>query len=161
MSERFLRAGQREDAARITSIYNQGIAEGDATFQTAQQDAAAVVSWFDQGFPICVAGRSDLIMAYAVASPYRQTPWYEGIREFSVYAAREGRRQGHARDALSLLFDSCRARGYWKLVSRILSENAASLSLCDRLGFRRVGYYERHAQLHGIWRDVVIVEKLL
>jgi L-amino acid N-acyltransferase YncA len=161
MSERFVRLGRREDAARIASIYNQGIADGDATFQTARQDAGVVLSWFDQDFPVCVAGRGELIMAYAVASLYRPTKWYEGVREFSVYAAREGRGKGHASDALFMLFDACRARGYWKLVSRIFPENSASLGLCDRLGFRRVGHYQRHAQLHGTWRDVVIVEKLL
>jgi L-amino acid N-acyltransferase YncA len=51
--------------------------------------------------------------------------------------------------------------GFWKLVSRIFTENHASLRLCRSLGFRQVGTYEKHGQLDGVWRDVVIVEKLL
>ena len=59
------------------------------------------------------------------------------------------------------LFDAAREAGFWKLVSRVFVENAASRALLRSIGFREVGTYERHAQLDGIWRDVVIVEKLL
>ncbi len=59
------------------------------------------------------------------------------------------------------LIDECERRGLWKLVSRVFPENEASLALCRSLGFREVGVYQRHAQLDGEWRDVVIVERLL
>ena len=71
------------------------------------------------------------------------------------------RGQGAGRLALEALFAAATDAGYWKLVSRIFVENAASRALMRRVGFREVGIYERHAQLDGVWRDVVIVEKLL
>ncbi len=62
---------------------------------------------------------------------------------------------------LASLIETCERRGFWKLVSRIFPENAASRTLCARLGFREVGLYRRHAKLDGVWRDCVIVERLL
>ena len=63
--------------------------------------------------------------------------------------------------AMEALAAEARARGFWKLVSRIFPENEASLALCRSLGFREVGVYRRHARLDGVWRDVVVVELLL
>jgi phosphinothricin acetyltransferase len=62
---------------------------------------------------------------------------------------------------MEALFVAARAAGFWKLVSRVFVENAASRALLRSVGFREVGVYERHARLDGVWRDVVIVEKLL
>jgi phosphinothricin acetyltransferase len=62
---------------------------------------------------------------------------------------------------MQALIDTATAAGFWKLVSRIFIENEASLRLMASLGFRVVGVYEKHAQLGGVWRDVVIVERLL
>jgi L-amino acid N-acyltransferase YncA len=73
---------------------------------------------------------------------------------------RDWRGRGAGRLALSRLMDESEAAGFWKLVSRIFVENAASRQLMQRLGFREVGIYEKHGQLDGVWRDVVIVEKL-
>lgn len=83
------------------------------------------------------------------------------MREFSVYVARERRREGLGRTAMEALIAESAARGYWKLVSRVLPENDASRALCRSLGFREVGVYRRHAKLDGAWRDCVIVELLL
>ncbi|GGE34035.1 hypothetical protein GCM10007276_09240 [Agaricicola taiwanensis] len=62
---------------------------------------------------------------------------------------------------MTALIPAACADGAWKLLSRIFPENMASRKLCEQLGFREVGIYEKHAQLDGIWRDVVIVEKLI
>ena len=59
------------------------------------------------------------------------------------------------------LIDAARGAGFWKLVSRVFVENTASRALLRSIGFREVGTYERHAKLDGVWRDVVIVEKLI
>ena len=83
------------------------------------------------------------------------------MREFSVHVARDARGRGVAALALHSLLDACRAAGHWKLVGRIFPENAASLALFRRLGFREVGVYRRHARLDGEWRDCVIVERLI
>jgi L-amino acid N-acyltransferase YncA len=85
----------------------------------------------------------------------------DDVAEFSVYvtSTERGRRVG---DALMAAFlPACEAAGFWKVLSRIFPENAASRALCARHGFREVGMYERHARLDGVWRDVVIVERLL
>ena len=92
---------------------------------------------------------------------YRPREAYSGIAEFSVYAARRARGKGAGRAAMLALFDAAREGGFWKLVSRVFVENTASRALLRSVGFREVGTYQRHAQLDGIWRDVVIVEKLL
>ena len=161
MSGRFVRGGVREDAARIAKIYNDGIADRIATFETEPRGPQQILAWFDAGYPVQVSGENEKVMAYAVAFPYRSRPCYDGVREFSVYVAREGRRKGFGRTALQALIEESRARGWWKLLSRIFPENTASLKLCTTLGFREVGIYEKHGQLDGQWRDVVIVEKLL
>ena len=101
------------------------------------------------------------VVAWASAPAYSGRAAYEGVREFSVYVARERRGVGFGRVAMEALVNECRARGYWKLVSRVFPENDASRALCRSLGFREVGVYERHARLDGEWRDCVIVELLL
>jgi len=161
MTGRFVREARAADAARIAEIYNQGIADRIATFETDLRNADQIIAWFTNGYPVFVAGADDQVMAYAAAFPYRARPCYDGVREFSIYVAREGRGQGFGRAALSALIDASAKRGWWKLLSRIFPENTASLALCESLGFRRVGVYEKHGRLDGIWRDVVIVEKLL
>jgi L-amino acid N-acyltransferase YncA len=161
LSQRFIRAAVRSDAARIAEIYNQGIEERIATFETEPRSASQVVQWFDESYPVVVAGEGDRVMAFAAAFPYRSRPCYAGVREFSIYAAREGRGRGFGRDALEGLIDDARARGWWKLLSRVFPENAASRALLRSMGFREVGIYEKHARLDGRWRDVVIVEKFV
>jgi L-amino acid N-acyltransferase YncA len=101
------------------------------------------------------------VVAWASAPPYSGRPAYAGVREFSVYVAREQRGTGLGRTAMEALIAEAAARGFWKLVSRVFPENAASRALCRSLGFREVGVYRRHAKLDGAWRDCVIVELLL
>lgn len=156
-----------DDAGPIATIYNQGIAERIATFETEPRQPEDILPWFDGVHPIVVvlAGADDgsdgRVVAFAATSSYRSRACYAGIAEYSVYVDRDARGMGAGRLALEALFDAATAAGYWKLVSRIFVENATSRALMRRVGFREVGIYERHAQLDGVWRDVVIVEKLL
>jgi phosphinothricin acetyltransferase len=161
LTSRFVREARSEDAARIAAIYNQGIEDRVATFETELRTAGQIGQWFANRYVVIVAGEDDVIAAYAAAFPYRNRPCYEGVREFSVYVARECRGMGHGRAAMIALIEACRKRGWWKLLSRIFPENTASLRLCHSLGFREVGIYRKHARLDGLWRDVVIVEKFL
>jgi phosphinothricin acetyltransferase len=161
MSVRFVREARPGDAARIAEIYNQGIEDRSATFETELRSPADISKWLEAGYPVFVAGENTLIEAYAAAFPYRSRACYDGVREFSIYVSREARGRGFGKAALEALIAEAGKRGWWKLLSRIFPENKASLALCAALGFREVGLYRKHARLDGEWRDVVIVEKLL
>jgi phosphinothricin acetyltransferase len=150
-----------DDSAAIARIYNQGIEERVATFETRLRSSDDVLAWFDGVHPIVVIEEGGGVIAFAATSTYRPRECYAGIGEFSVYSAREARGRGAGRAAMEALFDAARAAGFWKLVSRVFVENDASRSLLQSIGFREVGVYEKHAKLDGVWRDVVIVERLL
>jgi phosphinothricin acetyltransferase len=149
------------DAPSIARIYNQGIEDRVATFETRLRTPDDILSWFDGLHPITVVEDNGTIIAFASTSTYRPRDCYSGVAEFSVYTAREARGRGAGRLAMTLLLDLSARAGFWKLISRIFPENTPSLSLMRSLGFRQVGTYQKHAQLDGVWRDVVIVEKLL
>ena len=78
-----------------------------------------------------------------------------------MYVARASCGQGAGRLAMDALLREAEVAGLWKVVSRVFVENAPSRSLLQSLGFREVGIYEKHGQLDGVWRDVVIVERLI
>ena len=158
------RLATRDDAAAIAEIYNQGIEERIATFETESRspgDIVAAIKERGEQFPTVVAERDGRVVAWASASLYRSRPCYAGIGEYSVYVHREARGIGAGKVVLEALFRESEARGLWKLVSRIFPENVASLALCRATGFREVGVYRRHAKLDGEWKDCVVVEKLL
>jgi phosphinothricin acetyltransferase len=150
------------DADAIAAIYNEGIVDSIATFETRLRTADDIRAWLASRFPVIVVADADgHVVAFASTSEYRPRACYAGVAECSVYVARASRGRGAGRLALEALIASARSAGFWKLVSRVFPENTASRALIGRLGFREVGVYHRHGQLHGIWRDVVIVERLL
>lgn len=156
------REAAADDAAAIARIYNEGIDDRVATFETRHRTPDDVVRWFDGRHPIVVVvDDAGEVIAFAATSTYRPRDCYAGIAEFSVYAPRATRGRGAGRMAMQALFAAAREAGFWKLVSRVFVENTASRGLLRSVGFREVGVYERHGQLDGVWRDVVIVEKLL
>ena len=149
------------DAAAMAAIYNQGIADRVATFETEPRTPEQVAAWFDGQHPQVVVERDGEVIAFGSTSGYRARACYAGIAEFSVYVAREVRGAGAGRAAMQALIEAAEAAGFWKLLSRVFIENAASRGLLKSIGFREVGIYEKHGQLDGVWRDVVIVERLL
>ena len=155
------RTATAADAAAIARIYNEGIEERIATFETRPRTAADVEKWFDGVHPIVVIDDGGEVIAFASTSTYRPRECYAGIAEFSVYTSRLARGRGAGKAAMVALIDAARKAGFWKLVSRVFVENSASRGVLKSVGFREVGTYERHAKLDGVWRDVVIVERLL
>lgn len=156
-----VRAATPDDAAAIASIYNEGIEDRVATFETRPRTAEEVQAWFDGAHPIVVAEDGTGVMAFASTSSYRSRDCYAGIAECSAYVRRAARGHGAGRAVLGALIAAAEEAGFWKLVSRVFVENTASRALIRSLGFREVGTYEKHGKLDGVWRDVIIVERLL
>lgn len=156
-----VRTATPNDAAAIARIYNQGIEDRVATFETRLRSVEDVRAWFDRTHPIVVIENEQGIVAFASTSVYSSRECYSGIAECSVYALREMRGRGAGRLALEALIRAAEKVGFWKLVSRVFVENNVSRALIRSLGFREVGIYEKHAKLDGAWRDVIIVERLI
>lgn len=158
------RPARREDAEAIARIYNEGIEDRIATFETEPRSTAEIERLLEdrQGrYPTVVVERDGRVVAWASAGSYRARPCYDPIAEHSVYVERGQRGSGAGRIALQALCVEAERLGFLKLVSRIFPENVASLALHRKVGFRDVGIYHRHGKLDGQWRDCVIVEKLL
>ena len=144
---------------RVREIYADGIAGGDATFETAPPlwghwDATHLP---DHRF---VAVRGDEVLGWAAVSPVSDRAVYRGVVEESVYVDPAAQGRGVGTELLHALIDSTERAGIWTLQAGIFPENAASIALHERLGFRRVGVHERlgrHAD--GRWRDVVRMER--
>jgi L-amino acid N-acyltransferase YncA len=149
------------DSEAIAKIYNEGIADRVGTFETEPRSREQIGAWFDSRHPIVVVEEAGRVVAFASTFAYRPRSCYAGIAEFSVYVARARRGKGAGRVAMAALLEAAEAAGFWKLLSRIFPENAASRALMAKLGFREVGIYRRHGKLDGVWRDCVIVERLL
>lgn len=149
------------DAADIAAIYNAGIDDRVATFETRHRSADEVAGWFDGIHPIVVVESAQTVVAFAATFEYRSRPCYAGVAELAVYVARNRRRQGAGRVAMQAIVAEAERAGLWKLLSRVFVENEASRVLLRSVGFREVGVYEKHGRLDGVWRDVVIVERLI
>ena len=150
------------DAGAMVEIYNEGIADRIATFETSPRLAEQLSSWFDDRHPIVVVtDEAGQIAGYGATFSYADRCCYAGIAEFSVYVRRANRGQGVGGTAMKALIEAAAAAGFWKLLSRVFIENEASLALLKSVGFREVGVHEKHGKLDGVWRDVVAVERLL
>ncbi|GAC1567243.1 MAG: arsinothricin resistance N-acetyltransferase ArsN1 [Ktedonobacteraceae bacterium] len=149
------------DAGAIAHIYNQGIEDRVATFETRLRTKEDIEGWFDAAYPIIVVEEDDGIIAFGSTSSYSLRECYAGIAECSVYVMRDWRKHGAGRLALNALIGAAEEAGFWKLVSRVFVENTPSRRLIASLGFREVGAYEKHGKLDGAWRDVIIVERLI
>jgi L-amino acid N-acyltransferase YncA len=146
------------DAPAIAAIYNQGIEERGATFETRPREPEHCEALLPHAL---VVERDGRVIAWAAALPYSERECYAGVAEVSVYVDRAERRAGTGTLLLERLCAWAAERGHWKLVTKVFPENAASLALLERCGFRVVGLHLRHARLDGDWRDVLVVERLL
>ena len=155
------RAAKPADAAAIARIYNEGIEDRIATFETRPHTPQDVVRWLDGVHPVVVVDDGGEVIAFANSSTYRARACYSGVAEFSVYVARSARGRGAGHVALDALVEAAAQSGLWKLIGRILPENEAIRKLVKSAGFREVGTYKRHAKIDGVWHDTLIVEKLV
>ena len=159
-----IRTASVDDAAAVAEIYNQGIEERVATFETEHRSVDDQRAWFKAiagRYPGVVAQIDGAIIGWDGAGPYRERECYRGIGEFSMYVRRDWRGRGVGDLLVAALISEAERLGLWKLLSRIFTFNEASRALCRKHGFREVGVYEKHARLDRRWLDVVIVERLI
>ena len=146
------------DWPEVARIYEEGIATGNATFETEvpsweEWDAAHLA---EQRF---VAERDGRVVGWIALSPVSRRPCYAGVAEISIYVADAARGNGVGTDLLAAAVDSAERDGLWTLQTSVFPENEPSLALLRRFGFRTVGTRERIGRLHGVWRNTVLVER--
>lgn len=148
------------DWIEVRAIYLEGIATGDATFET---QVPAWEKWDASHLIQCrlVARRDDEegIVGWAALAPVSSRSAYGGVAEVSVYVAEKSRGARLGRALLEALIASSERSGIWTLQAGILAENFASIALHRACGFREVGKRERIGKLNGVWRDVVLMER--
>jgi L-amino acid N-acyltransferase YncA len=152
---RDLRPGDWPEVARI---FEQGIRTGVATFET---EVPTWEAWNAAHLPAhrLVAEREGRIVGWIALLPVSPRPCYAGVAEVSAYVAEGARGEGVGTSLLGALIESSERGGIWTLETGVFPENGSSLALLQRFGFRIVGTRERIGQLHGIWRDVVFLER--
>jgi len=149
---------QDTDAQAILAIYAEGIATGNATFETS---VPTWDHWNSAHRPDCrlVARSNGAVIGWAALSPVSGRCVYAGVAEVSVYVAAATRGQGVGKMLLAALVKAAEAAGIWTLQAGIFPENKPSIALHKVCGFREIGVRERPGQLHGRWRDVLLMER--
>ena len=155
-------AAAATDAYAIAGIYNIGIAERSATFDTDEVSAESVRSWLaDERQPVLVAELEGSAVGWTRVIRSSERCALSGVGEYTIYLRPAARGRGIGRQLLESLVTAAERAGYWKLQGRLFTSNAASIAVARRCGFREVGIYERHGRLDGEWKDVLVVERLL
>lgn len=146
------------DWEQVRAVYLEGIATGQATFETEAPDWE---KWDSSHLSECrlTARIDESIAGWAALSPVSSRRVYRGVAEVSVYVAGNFRGQGIGRALLQALVDCSEQHGIWTLQAGILAENDSSLALHHSCGFREVGRRKRIGRLHGAWRDVILLER--
>lgn len=150
---------QAADWADVARIYGEGIASGDATFETAVPDWPV---WNEGHLPygrLVARNEAGEIIGWAALSPVSGRCVYGGVAEVSVYVAAAARGQGVGYGLLAALVAASEENGIWTLQAGIFPENEASVAIHRKCGFRVVGRRERLAQQYGRWRDVLLLER--
>jgi len=145
-------------ADAVLGIYQAGIDEGNATFETEipAWEAFSAARLPDHRF---VATHCDLVLGWIAVAAVSGRRVYAGVVEHSVYVDPAARDCGIGRKLLEVLVSSTESAGIWTIQSSIFPENIASLRLHRSAGFREIGVRGRIAQHHGRWRDVVLIER--
>jgi L-amino acid N-acyltransferase YncA len=156
-----IRPARPDDAAAIAAIYNQGITGRLATYRTEAVGEEDVRPWLDGRGPLLVLVEDGDVVAWAKVDEYSDFPPYADVGEFAIYVADAAQGYGLGRELLEALCVAAERDGRYKLVGKVFAHNEASRALCRACGFREVGVHRRHGTLDGVWRDVVVVERLL
>lgn len=153
-----LRALEQDDWEAVRRIYADGIATGNATFETDVPPADALDSKWLPG-QRWVAEVNGTVIGWASVSPTSQRDCYRGVGETSVYVDAASAGMGVGSALVRHQVAAADAAGLWTLQTSIFPENLASLAIHRAAGFRDVGRRERIAQLDGVWRDTILLER--
>jgi len=157
-----IRPAEAQDAEAVAAIYNHGIAERQATFETRARRPNEVAGWLEEGRPFLVAtDETQAILGFARVSAYSVRRAYAGVGEHAVYVDPRARGRGVGVGLLNALAEAAEQAGYYKLTSRVFTTNHGSLALHRAAGFTEVGVQRRHGRLEGEWKDTILVERLL
>ncbi|MET9635383.1 N-acetyltransferase family protein [Streptomyces virginiae] len=148
-----------EHAEQVLGIYQSGIDEGNATFETKAPVWAAFDKTKLPGHRFVALDDDGRVLGWVAASAVSDRCAYAGVVEHSVYVHPEARGRGVARGLLDALIASTETAGIWTIQSGVFPENTASLAVHARAGFRVIGTRERIGRHHGAWRDVVLMER--
>ena len=149
---------QPEHAADVLRIYGEGLQTGLSTFNT---EVPTWEEWDRNHLPHTrlVAVESEEVLGWVALLPVSARVCYRGVAEFSIYIAARHRGRGIADRLMQALIQESEANGIWTLQSSTFADNATSLRMQERHGFRQIGYRDRVAQLHGVWRNTVLLER--
>jgi len=155
-----IRRMTRDDWPAVERIFAEGIATRNATFETEPPayDAFDAAHHTDHRL---VAVEDGDVLGWVALAPISARACYAGVAESSVYVAESARGRGIGRALMEAVVASAEAGGIWTIQAGMFPENAASFALHQRLGFRFVGRFERIAQLDGVWRDTILLERRL
>src|SRR2546421_10283143 len=152
---RDLRPGDWPEVARI---YREGIETGNATFET---EVPSLEAWDAAHLREhrLVAERDGAVVGWIALVPVSPRECYAGVAEVSAYVGEEARGEGIGSALLTAVIDGSERAGVWTLQTGVFPENDVSLRLLQRFGFRVVGTRERIGRMHGMWRDVIFLER--
>ena len=160
-----IRDATHEDAARIASIYNQGIEDRSATLETGLRIPEERAEWLatrGSRHPVLVAvDDSGSVVGWGSLNAFNMRAVYDFVADFSIYIAREQRGRGIGDALLHALEARARTLGYHKMVLAAFPINASGMRLYQRHGFQTVGVYHEQGMLDGQWVDVILMEKIL
>ncbi|WP_033346941.1 GNAT family N-acetyltransferase [Kitasatospora aureofaciens] len=148
-----------EHADQVLAIYQHGIDEGNATFETQAPTWAAFDAAKLPDHRLVALDTDNRALGWAAVTAVSDRCAYAGVVEHSVYVHPKARGRGVGAALLDALIASTEAAGVWTIQSGIFPENTASLALHARVGFRVIGTRERIGRHHGTWRDVTLVER--
>ena len=142
----------------VKKIYEEGIATGNATFQTS---APTWEEWDNAHAekPRLVAVENDEVLGWAAITPVSGRCVYAGVGEVSVYVGANARGKGVGKQLLRALISESENENYWTLQAGVFPENKASIAIHEACGFRVIGTREKIGKMNGVWRDTVLLEK--
>ncbi|MDO6388847.1 GNAT family N-acetyltransferase [Pontibacter sp. BT731] len=151
-------AMQPEHAHEVLRIYGEGLETGFSTFNT---EIPTWQEWDRNHLPHTrlVAIENDEVLGWVALLPVSSRACYRGVAEFSIYIGARHRGRGIADQLMRAMIEASEANGIWTLQSSTFADNTTSLRMQERHGFRRIGYRDRIAQLHGVWRNTILLER--